>query len=166
MTHPQHWSIVVAMSRNGVIGSQGSLPWHLPADLRHFKKITMGKPVVMGRRTWESIGRPLPGRTNIVLTRSTGGSFAGATVIHSLAELPEKTGHASEIMIIGGAEVYREALPKVDRLYITRVDAEVSGDVGFPEVLWQEWVMTDSEAREPDEQNACRLIFEVWTRKK
>lgn len=165
MTGAPCWTLVVAMSRNGVIGAGGRLPWHLPADLRHFKEITLGKPVVMGRRTWESIGQPLPGRLNLVVTRQPGYLAEGAGVLHSLDEVAKTTGQAPEIMLIGGAELYQAALPRVRRMVITRVEAEVEGDVLFPEVSWNEWDRVSHTRREPDEKNLLAMVFEVWERK-
>ncbi|MEI6487284.1 MAG: dihydrofolate reductase [Sphingomonadales bacterium] len=129
-------TLVVARARNGVIGNSGALPWHLPADLKHFKALTIGKPVVMGRKTFESIGKPLPGRQNIVLTRQPGWSAPGVTVVPNLAEAiaaagldPRVRGH---IMIIGGAEIYALALPIATRVELTEVDAEPEGDTVLP----------------------------------
>lgn len=129
-------TLVVARARNGVIGNKGALPWHLPADLKRFKAITIGKPVVMGRKTFESIGRPLPGRQNIVLTRQAGWTAAGVTVVPNLAEAiaaagldPRVRGH---IMIIGGAEIYALALPIATRVELTEVDAAPEGDTILP----------------------------------
>lgn len=138
-------TLVVARARNGVIGNKGALPWHLPADLKRFKAITIGKPVVMGRKTFESIGRPLPGRQNIVLTRQAGWTAAGVTVVPNLAEAiaaagldPRVRGH---IMIIGGAEIYALALPIATRVELTEVDAAPEGDTILPPfdpVRWAE----------------------------
>lgn len=139
-------SLIVAMAQNNVIGINNSLPWHLPNDLKYFKKVTMGKPIVMGRKTYESIGKPLPGRRNIVITRQEGytgvGSDDAIDVVSSLdqaIELGENIalveGH-EEVMVIGGAEIYKQALLKAERLYITHVLAEVKGDAYFPEVDW------------------------------
>ena len=139
-------SLIVAMAQNHVIGINNNLPWHLPNDLKYFKKVTMGKPIIMGRKTYESIGKPLPGRRNIVITRQenyTGmGTDDAIDVVSSLdqaIELGESIalveGH-EEVMVIGGAEIYKQALAKADRLYITHVLAEVEGDAFFPEVDW------------------------------
>jgi dihydrofolate reductase len=127
-------SIVVAVAANGVIGRDGGLPWRLPADLRFFKRVTMGHHLIMGRKTWASIGRPLPGRTMVVLTRDPSAAFPGAAVAHALPEalaLARAAGD-SEACVIGGAEVFAHALPLADRLYLTRVHADVEGDVYFP----------------------------------
>lgn len=134
-------ALICALADNRVIGRDNQLPWRLPADLRHFKQVTMGKPVVMGRRTYESIGKPLPGRTNIVLTRA--GDFApeGVLVAHDFDQAiahAEQLG-AEQCMIIGGAEIYALALPLAKRLYLTHVHADVDGDAHFPSVMWGDW---------------------------
>jgi dihydrofolate reductase len=139
-------SLIVAMSCNGVIGRDNRLPWHLPEDLKHFRKVTLGKPVVMGRKTWESIGRPLPGRTNIVISRRPGYSAEGAHVVASLedalslAEHVARESEAAEVLVIGGEEIYRLALPHANRLYVTEVDAEIEGDAHFPDWVREDWV--------------------------
>ena len=158
---------IVAAAENGVIGRDGQLPWHLPADLKHFKVRTMGRPVIMGRKTWESIGRPLPGRVNVVLTGQQGWSAAGALVAHSLDEalaLPEVAG-ADEAMILGGARLFAEALPRCDELELTRVHAEVEGDTffHFDESAWE---LDASEGITPDEKNAWPITFETWVRRR
>lgn len=130
-------SLVVARARNGVIGRDGGLPWRIPADLKHFKRLTIGKPVMMGRTTFQSIGKPLPGRHNIVLTRDAGWSAAGVTVAPNLAEAVAAAGldpraRADEIMVIGGAQIYAEALPSATRVHLTEVHAEPDGDTAMP----------------------------------
>lgn len=140
-------TLVVARADNGVIGLDGRLPWHLPADLRHFKRLTVGKPVVMGRRTFESIGKPLPGRHNIVLTRGVW-TAAGVTVVSNLAEAVAAAGlqqgaRPEEIMIIGGAAVYAEALPSARRVYLTEVHAAPEGDTVLPPFDRAVWHETD-----------------------
>ncbi|WP_308911836.1 dihydrofolate reductase [Pseudokordiimonas caeni] len=132
--------IVVAMAANRIIGRDNGLPWHLPADLKHFKAVTMGKPVVMGRKTFESIGRPLPGRRNIVVTRNAGWQGEGVDVTTSLDAAIALAHEASEtVMVIGGADIYRQALPKVDRIHLTEVEVTVDGDASFPELDPTEW---------------------------
>ncbi|GGE16546.1 dihydrofolate reductase [Polymorphobacter glacialis] len=138
--------LVVARARNGVIGKDGAMPWHLPEDLRRFKRMTVGKPVIMGRKTFESIGKPLPGRQNIVLTRDAGWRADGVTVAANLAEAVAAAGldpraRADGIMVIGGAQVYAEALPGATRIELTEVDADFEGDVvlpAFSESRWRE----------------------------
>ena len=149
-------SILVAVARSGVIGRGGELPWRLPADLRFFKRVTMGHHLVMGRKTWASIGRPLPGRTMVVLTRDPTLEIPGASVVHDLPEalaLARAAGD-TEAFVIGGAEVYALALPLADRLYLTRVHADVEGDVRFPVYDPQEWVEVAREEHAADEHHA------------
>ncbi|MCB8916812.1 MAG: type 3 dihydrofolate reductase [Ardenticatenaceae bacterium] len=125
-------SLIVALASNGVIGLDGGLPWRLPDDLRYFRQVTLGKPVVMGRKTYESIGRPLPGRENIILTRQPNYPAPGCTVVHSVAAALAAAGSAPEIMVIGGAEIYRLFLPLAHRLYLTLVAATPAGDTFMP----------------------------------
>lgn len=138
-------ALIVAAARNGVIGRNNQLPWYLPNDLKYFKQATMGKPIVMGRKTFESIGKPLPGRTNIVVTRQAGWQAEGVRVANSLdealtlAESIAAIDGAEELMVIGGAQIYQEAFPLAARLYLTQVHAEVEGDAYFPAVSEQEW---------------------------
>ena len=158
---------IVAASENGVIGSGGQLPWRLPADLQHFKTRTMGRPVIMGRKTWDSIGRPLPGRVNVVLTRQPGWHADGALVAHSLdaaLALPE-VASADEVMIIGGEHVFAEALPRCDELELTRVHAEVEGDAYF-RFDESQWILDASEELTPDDKNAYPMTFETWVRRR
>lgn len=138
-------SLICAIAQNGVIGRGNKLPWYLPEDLKHFKRTTMGKPVIMGRKTYESIGRPLPGRTNIVVTRNRNYEAEQVRVVDSLSDAIELAEHTAvidgseEAFIIGGAELYKIALPLVDRMYLTLVHAEVEGDAWFPEITADEW---------------------------
>jgi dihydrofolate reductase len=134
-------ALVAALARNRVIGIGNRLPWRLPEDLERFKRLTMGAPVIMGRRTHESIGRPLPGRRNIVVTRARGATWDGCVVVHSLDEALAAAGDAAAAFVIGGAELYVQALPRADRLYLTLIDAEYPGDAWFPELdpaVWRE----------------------------
>ncbi len=151
-------SIIVAMAKNGVIGLEGGMPWHISADLKHFKAVTMGKPIIMGRVTFESIGRALPGRSNIVITRQADYEAPGAAVAGSMEAAlnaarnaardagSEAAGEAEEAMIIGGAEIYRAALARSDRIYLTEVAAEPEGDVYFPRFERGDWQETAREA--------------------
>jgi dihydrofolate reductase len=132
-------SLIVAVAENGVIGARGALPWRLPDELAHFKRTTLGKPVLMGRRTWESLGRPLPGRANVVLSRDPNFSPRGALVARDLDEALGMHAAAPEQFVIGGASLYAEALPRADRIYLTRVHARPAGDVFFPELASGEW---------------------------
>ncbi len=136
---------VVAVALNGVIGAAGDMPWHLPSDLRRFKRITMGKPIVMGRKTFQSIGRPLPGRPNLVVTRSKSFAQPGVQVMSSIEDALDMAQNlaadlsAEEVCVIGGGEIYRQTLPRVSRIYLTRVMAELAGDTTYPELDETEW---------------------------
>lgn len=158
-------SLIAAVARNGVIGRDNRLPWRLPADLQHFKRLTMGKPVIMGRRTWQSLGRPLPGRRNIIVTRDPALRAEGGVVTHSLAEAMEAASGSDEVMIIGGAGLFAEILPRADRLYLTEVQAEVDGDVYFPKFDTAEWAETDRQAHRADEKNEFDYDFVVLERR-
>ena len=158
-------SIIVAVDRNGLIGKDKQLPWHLPADLRHFKKITMGKPVIMGRKTFESIGKPLRGRVNIVLTRRAMVQGRGYTVVKSLDDAIEAAGPVGEVMIIGGAALYNETLPRVDRIYLTQVQAELEGDTWFPPLDESDWLVVQQAKHEADTHNPYDYVFKILDRK-
>lgn len=149
---------VVAMARNRVIGRDNQLPWYLPADLAHFKRLTVGKPVVMGRRVYDSIGRPLPDRHNIVLSRDRDLRLPGCTVVHDPEEALRAAGAASEVAIIGGEQIYRLFLPQLDVVRLTLVDADIDGDTYFPE-LPGSWREVSREERAPDERNPHPLCF-------
>jgi dihydrofolate reductase len=137
-------SIIVAASTNNVIGKDGGLPWRLPEDLKRFKEITMGKPMIMGRATWESIGRALPGRQNIVMTRQTNFVAAGCDVVATVEEALAIAGDAAEVMIIGGGKLYQQFLPQTDRIYFTRIHSNIEGDTFFPGLNECEWeIVTD-----------------------
>lgn len=153
-------SIIAAMDRNRLIGNKNQLPWHLPADFAHFKAVTMGKPIVMGRKTFESIGKPLPGRTNIVLSRSPDTCFEGAVCVSSFEDAVAAVPDAQEIMIIGGSTVYEMLLPKVNRMYLSYVDASFEGDAWFPEFDENQWLERESTALKADEKNRynCRFV--------
>lgn len=163
-------AVMVAAAENGVIGRENGLPWHLPEDLRYFREVTMGKPIVMGRKTFESIGRPLPGRTNIVITRnraySAGGIRLAASLDEALALAREvaRADGAPEVVVIGGAEVYREALPRADRLYLTEVHAEVAGDTRLPAIDWSQWREVRRERHEAAAPNPYPYSFVVYDR--
>ena len=158
-------SIIAAMDRNRLIGNDNQLPWHLPADLAHFKRVTMGKPVVMGRKTFESIGRPLPGRTNIVLTRSGDFHPEGVVVAHNLQQALDHAAGADEVMIIGGSSLYELALPRVDRLYLTYVENSYQGDAWFPDFDIEEWQLIASEEHRADAKNSSDYRFVTYQRK-
>lgn len=161
-------SLIVAMSTNRVIGINNSLPWHLPNDLKYFKQATMGKPIVMGRNTFESIGKPLPGRRNIVISRNPDYQPEGVDVVRSLDEairLGEDiclVDGQEEVMIIGGAQIYSLALERADRLYITHVDAEIEGDAFFPEVTWENYEKIAEEAFPAEGPNPYDYRFSVY----
>ena len=143
-------TLIAAVARNGVIGRAGRIPWRIPGDLPRFKRLTMGHPVIMGRRTWESLGRPLPGRRNLVISRTPGLRLAGAEVFGSLSAALAACADASEVFVIGGTEAYRAALPRAQRLRLTEIDADVEGDAFFPPFDRAEWRQT---AREPHPAN-------------
>ncbi len=157
-------SIVVAMDENRTIGAGGALPWHLPADLRYFRDITMGKPIVMGRKTHESIGRPLPGRENIVISRNPEFSAPGCRVMGGMAEVLERLGEVEEVMVIGGASIYAEALELATRLYLTEVHAAVAGDVFFPEFDRGQWREIRRQHVLADEKNPLPHSFVLLER--
>lgn len=138
-------SLIVAASTNNVIGVAGGLPWHLPEDLKRFKAITMGKPIIMGRATYASIGRALPGRKSIVLTRQSGFEAEGCEVVDSIDAAIAAAGAVDEVMIIGGGDIYRQFLPQADRIYLTRVHAGIDGDTTFPELDMSEWTVSNAE---------------------
>lgn len=158
-------SIIVAMASNRVIGRDNRLPWHLPADLKHFKAVTMGKPMVMGRRTWESLPGLLPGRRHIVITRNEHYSAEGAELAHSLEQALAVAGEVEEVMIVGGAKLYAQALPLADRLYLTLVDIEVEGDAFFPPIDETDWKEVSNEARPADEKNPIPHRFRLLQRR-
>lgn len=143
-------TLIAAVARNGVIGMDNALPWRLPEDLKRFKALTLGHPIVMGRKTWESLGRPLPGRLNIVVTRDAAYRAEGARVVHSVEAACELGSDADEMFVIGGAEIYRLSLPQADRLQLTEIDADFAGDTWFPEFDRGAWRETAREAHEND----------------
>jgi len=156
-------SLIWAQDKNGLIGAGGQLPWRLPADMAWFKKNTMGKPVLMGRKTFDSIGRPLPGRTNIVLT-SQDIDITDCTIVHSLEEAIAVADEMKELMVMGGAQIYKLALPQADRLYITQIHAILNGDTYFPAFNKSEWWETFRENHEPDEKNMHPYSFRMLER--
>ncbi len=156
--------LVVAVARNGVIGRGNALPWRLPADLAHFKRLTMGHPILMGRRTWDSIGRPLPGRLNLVLSRAPGLRASGARVVSSLAAALAFAGQGP-LMVIGGAELYRACLPDAAVLHLTSVEADVDGDVRFPDWQPHEWQEVWRQSHPADERHAYPFSFRTLQRR-
>ena len=157
-------SLIVAMARNRVIGANGTIPWHLPAELKRFKTITMGHHMIMGRNTWESIGRILPGRTTVVVTRQSDYKVPGAIVTGSLDDAIAACGSDTEIFVIGGAQLYAAALPSADRIYLTEVDAEVAGDTSMPDFDLGEWRAGAVTAQPADEKNQYAFKLTVYDR--
>lgn len=158
-------SIVAAVAENGVIGRDGGLPWRLPADTKFFKELTTGHTVIMGRKTWDEIARPLRHRRNIVITRNVAWSAEGAERAGSLAAALELAGGEAQVFVIGGAEIYRQALPIVDRMYLTHVHAEVEGDTHFPEWDAADWRMESEQRFEADERNAHGFTIREYVRR-
>lgn len=157
-------SIIVAVADNGVIGSGNRLPWRLPDDLKRFKALSLGKPIVMGRKTFDSIGRPLPGRLNVVISRQPGLEIPGCTVVTSIDAALAAAQPAPEIVIVGGADIYRQVLPKVQVIHLTRVHADVAGDVMFPELNPAEWREVAKEYHPTDERHAHAFTFSTLQR--
>jgi dihydrofolate reductase len=163
-------AIIVAVAENGVIGKDNALLWKISEDMQYFKRVTMGKPIVMGRKTYESIGRPLPGRTNIVVSRNAAFQAEGVSVVHSLDEalalardIAEQDG-AEEVMVVGGAQIYAATLPLADRLYITEVHASVAGDAVLPAIDWTCWEETSREHRVAEYPNPYDYSFVCYAR--
>lgn len=160
-------ALVVAVSRNGIIGRDGGLPWHISSDLKRFKEITMGKPVIMGRKTWESLPKkPLPGRQNIVITRQRGFAAAGADVVADEQQALAAAGDAAEVSVIGGGEIYRLFWPLVDRLYLTEVDLDVEGDTHFPALSPEEWREVGREVHPRAERDSASFVLRILDRMK
>ncbi|MCX9134383.1 type 3 dihydrofolate reductase [Aeromonas veronii] len=160
-------SMIAAMAHDRVIGKDNQMPWHLPADLAHFKRVTLGKPVLMGRKTFESIGRPLPGRRNLVISRNPGYQAEDIEVVGSVeAALALLAGSSvEELMVIGGGHLYAEMLPSADCLYLTRIDLAVEGDTRFPAFDDGQWQRVDCESHPADEKNPHPYSFETWLRR-
>lgn len=162
-------SLIVAATRNQVIGLDNQMPWHLPADLRYFKQRTLGKPIIMGRKTWESLGRPLPGRLNIVITRQADITLEGAEVFADLKTAIQRGQEwavqqgVDEVMVIGGGQLYQQALTLAQRVYLTRIELELDGDTFFPVLDAQLWQKTDAQTHPAQEQEPG-YTFEVWQR--
>ena len=159
-----HISLIVAIARNRVIGINNQMPWHLPADFAYFKRVTLGHPIIMGRKTFESIGRVLPGRRNIVVSGSRDFQADGAEVVHSLGEATSRCQANEEIFVIGGAALYAAALPQADRLYITEVDVAPDGETLFPIIEKSDWLETSRQRAAPDEKNVYAMEFVVLER--
>lgn len=163
-------SIIVAAAENNVIGINNELPWRMPADMRYFKDKTLGHPIIMGRKSFEALGKPLPNRTNIVITRQADYAPAGVLVVSSLEEAIAKANSLvdeddDEVFIIGGGEVFREAMSVVDQLFVTRIHTdEVKGDTYFPDINLNDWALISSDPQNSDEKHAYDYTFEVWVR--
>ncbi len=156
-------SMIAAMAKNRVIGKDNQMPWHLPTDFAWFKKCTMGKPVVMGRKTYDSIGRPLPGRINIVISRDESLTIEGVSCVSSIEQALELVKNHDEVMIIGGGSIYQACLPMADRLYLTFIDLDIQGDTQFPD--WGKgWNKSYSESYPADEKNAYGMEFVIMNR--
>ena len=157
-------SLIVAMAENRVIGRDNDLPWRLPDDMRHFVALTRGKPIVMGRKNFESIGRALPNRQNIVMTRDTAWQAEGCTVVHDAKAALAAAGDVPEIAIIGGAEIYKAFLPIADRIELTRVRATIEGDTLFPAFEGPDWALQQTTHHPADAEHAYAMDFETWVR--
>ena len=158
-------SIVVAHSTNNVIGKDGALPWHLSEDLKRFKAITLGKPIIMGRLTYESIGRALPGRQNIVITRQANFSAEGCDVVSSPADALTIAGDVEEVMVIGGGDIYRQFMRRTHRIHRTQIETEIEGDTFFPEIDPEEWTVVDREAFAANDERKWEFVCEVLERR-
>lgn len=161
-------SIIAAVAKNNVIGKKNKLPWYLPADLKRFKEITMGHHIIMGRKTHESIGKVLPGRVNIVITRNKNLKIKGAIVVHSLPDAFKisKENGETEVFVIGGAEIFRKALTKANKIYMTKVKAKIKGDVFFPKINFKDWRLVSREKHPPDSKNPFPYEFLMLEKKK
>lgn len=160
-------SLLLAASENNVIGKDNQLPWHLPNDLKYFKNLTWGMPILMGRKTFESIGRALPGRKSVVITRNTDWKQENVEVVHSVEEAINyaKAQDVKEIFVIGGAEIFNTSFDTADRIYMTRIHQQVEGDAYFPPIDETKWKRVSAKFCEADEKNAYPHTFEVWERK-
>ena len=161
-------SFIVAASTNNVIGKNNQLPWSLPNDMKFFKNITWAMPVLMGRKSFESLGKPLPGRLNVVITRQNNWKPEGATVVHSVEDAIKvaTTADYNEAFIIGGGEIFKEAMPVADKIYLTRVDVNLEGDAFFPVMNPKEWLMVSEQSFPTDEKHAYAYHFQLWERNK
>ena len=164
MTGKAKISIIVAMAKNRVIGADNIIPWKLSGDLKMFKQITMGHHLIMGRKTWESIGRPLPGRTTVIVTRQRNYAASGALVADSLDTAIVACGNDEEIFVIGGAQLFAAVLPRADRIYLTQVDIEINGDTWMPEFDLTQWQLHRSETYSADEHNQYEYLFAIYDR--
>ena len=159
-------SIIVAIAKNRVIGKDNKMPWHLPADLKHFKKVTYGFPIIMGRKTFESIGKPLPGRKSIIISRQENLSlnFDSVEVVHSFSEAAKVANDYEEAFVIGGSDIYQLALPFAEKIYMTKLDLETEGDTHFPELDTEKWTLVDEEHHQADAKNPHDYSFLIYER--
>ena len=158
-------SFLVAMARNRVIGRDNRIPWHLPHDLKRFKALTMGHHIVMGRRTWDSINRLLPGRTTVIITRNPAFEVPGAKIARSIEDALRACADDPEIFVIGGEQIFRAALPYAQRLYLSAIDADVEGDTYMPEIDMREWQLTHEEVHPQEDANALPWRFQIFDRR-
>ncbi len=158
-------SLIWAMTRTGVIGKNNTLPWRLPADLQQFRRLTTGHHIIMGRKNYEDIGKPLPGRTSIVVTRQEGYAAPGCVVVHTVEQALKTAGQDTEIFIIGGADIYRQTLSIAQRLYVTEIDADIAGDVYFPDFDRSTWYEVSRAYHAPDAQNPYPYSFILLERR-
>ena len=167
MADTQPLAMIVAVSKNGVIGHEGDLPWRLSADLKQFKKLTMGHHIIMGRKTFDSIGVLLPGRQTVIVTRQKDFQFEGAIIVHSIETALEQASGQSDKQpfLVGGAEIYRLAMPHVTELFLTRVHVSIEGDTFLPEIDWQAWEQVENQRHPADDRNEFDFSFERWLRK-
>ena len=157
-------SLIVAMARNRVIGRDNRLPWHLPADLKRFKELTMGHHIVMGRKTWESINRLLPGRTSVIVTSNPEFQLPGAKIARSVEDALQQCGDDLEVFIVGGEQLFRAALPLAQRLYLTTIEADVEGDTYMPQLDLSQWRLIAEESHSADEKNALPWTLQIFER--
>lgn len=158
-------SLIAAIATDRIIGMGNTMPWHLPADLAWFKQQTLSKPVIMGRKTFESIGRPLSNRHNIVVSSQQPRKLANVTWVNSIEQALAAAGEVEEVMVIGGGHIYQQMLPLANKLYLTHIDAEIDGDTQFPEYQPDQWLLLFSEFRDADEANQYALCFEILARR-
>lgn len=158
-------SLIVAIAKNNVIGKENKLVWHMPADMRFFKNTTMGHTLIMGRKTFESFGKPLSGRKSIVITRQNDWQYEGVVVVHSLEDAIKVAPKDEEVFIIGGAEIYRQAMPLCNKMYLTIIHHDFEGDTLFPDIDFSQWNLTSDEKHLADEKNAYDFSFRVYERK-
>jgi len=159
-------SIIAAVGNNWVVGIKNKLPWNLPADMDHFRQLTMGKPVIMGQKTFESIGKPLPERTNIILTLDKNFISPDCLITHSIEEALEAAKNFDEVMICGGVSIYRQFLPLADKIYLTLIEGDFEGDAYFPEFNWRDWKELERIENTPDNNNPYKYTFLTLERKK